>query len=134
MNFSHHSVEQNMNNKTIGDRIQEERVKRGVELKDLADKVGVTDSTIWYWENKECNPKPNNLHKLKETLDLEDGLFEKNGAPENRVLRQAKQVIEDVRDHMRYHDCQHYPPDDCCTACHVKREIEILDYLINEEQ
>ena len=43
------------NPKTIGEHIRKRRMDLGLEQKEVARIIGVTESTIWNWENG-CNP------------------------------------------------------------------------------
>ena len=40
----------------IGDHLRKARVERGLEQKDLANILGVTESCIWLWENHRSAP------------------------------------------------------------------------------
>lgn len=40
----------------IGDHIRKARIERGMEQKDLASILGVTESCVWLWENHRSAP------------------------------------------------------------------------------
>jgi len=40
----------------IGDHVRKARIKRGLEQKDLANILGVTESCIWLWESHRSAP------------------------------------------------------------------------------
>ena len=40
----------------IGDHVRKARIERGLEQKDLANILGVTESCIWLWENHRSGP------------------------------------------------------------------------------
>lgn len=59
----------------FSNRIYTARIKSGLSLRDLADRIGVAPNTIRSWENGSRHPKVESLKKLQEIL----GLFEAEG-------------------------------------------------------
>ena len=49
------------------------RVKKGVDVKPLAKKLGLNPHTIWRWENGERMPKIANLHAVADELGVDVG-------------------------------------------------------------
>lgn len=49
---------------------QEARLKKGLTQRALANKAGVTQSTIFSLENKKTNPTPTTAKKVCEALDV----------------------------------------------------------------
>jgi transcriptional regulator with XRE-family HTH domain len=56
--------------KTIGDRIKEERKRLGLTQLELANKIGVTDRAVSKWEQKEGNPDVGLLPSLSSILGV----------------------------------------------------------------
>ena len=59
-----------MVNLNIGQKIQKYRTQRGLSLRGLAEKTGITASMISQIENNAVNPSINTLKTLAETLDF----------------------------------------------------------------
>jgi transcriptional regulator with XRE-family HTH domain len=56
---------------TIGERIKERRIQKGMTLEELGNKVGVGKSTVRKWETGEIsNIKTDKIEKLSEALNL----------------------------------------------------------------
>ena len=53
-----------MENKIFGQRIKKLRNDKGLSMQELADKLGVTKSSINMWENSSSIPKDNILISL----------------------------------------------------------------------
>ena len=52
---------------TVGDHIRAARVRRRLEQGDVAKIVGVTECTVWNWENhRSCPP----IHRCKQVVDF----------------------------------------------------------------
>lgn len=52
----------------IGDYIREARLSAGLSLKELADKIGVTQASLSRWENNKRIPKITYVEKIDEIL------------------------------------------------------------------
>lgn len=68
---------------STGERIKSRRKELGLTQQQLGDKVGVSGTTLVYWERDENKPKGENLLKLAKVLKttakyLIDGIEEKN--------------------------------------------------------
>ena len=50
----------------IPERITRARIEAGLTPKQLADKMGVSRQSIWYYESGECSPKAPVLAKIAE--------------------------------------------------------------------
>mgnify|MGYP003582250266 CR=1 FL=1 len=48
------------------------RFRRNLTIRELADLVGVHYSLISYWENGKKNPRPHNVKKLCEVLEVSE--------------------------------------------------------------
>lgn len=55
---------------TIGDRIKLHRERRGMTLGELADEVGVSDSTIKFWESGRSDPSLINAISVADVFNL----------------------------------------------------------------
>lgn len=51
--------------KTLGERIRKTRMDRGLYIRELANRLGVTSDTIINWEIRGIKPSAANLKKLK---------------------------------------------------------------------
>ncbi len=54
--------------KTLGERIRKARMDKGLMIKGLAEKIGVTEDTVINWEIRDMKPRGNNMKKLNEIL------------------------------------------------------------------
>ena len=66
--------------------MKEIREKCGITQQELADKLGVTQATISFWETGERYPSPSNLLQLEKLLGVPAGDIIRaiNEAAENR--------------------------------------------------
>ena len=56
--------------KKLGELIFKKRRAKGLEIKDLAKKVGVKEDAAFSWEIGLTQPKPANLDKVEELLEI----------------------------------------------------------------
>ena len=76
-----------MVNLNIGQKIQRYRNQRGLSLRCLAEKTGITASMISQIENNSVNPSINTLKTLAETLDFPlYVLFQEENDPEQELI------------------------------------------------
>lgn len=54
----------------IGRAIKEQRIKRGLTLKELADKLDVEKQYIWRLENGKINMSPDYIDKVLKQLEI----------------------------------------------------------------
>ena len=64
--------------------MRELREKAGLTQGELAERLGVTQSTITYWETGKCYPRPDKLLKLEELL----------GVPAGDIIRAINEAAE----------------------------------------
>lgn len=64
--------------------MRELREKAGLTQGELAERLGVTQSTITYWETGKCYPRPDKLLKL-------EALF---GVPAGDIIRAINEAAE----------------------------------------
>lgn len=50
---------------TFGEKLRRKRIDSGLQIKQLANIIGVTDDTIINWEKRHVSPTYNNLKKLE---------------------------------------------------------------------
>jgi len=50
--------------------LRESRIRRGLSISDVAEQVGVSATSVYYWENDHCRPRDNNLAALCRALKL----------------------------------------------------------------
>ena len=50
--------------------LRDERIKRGLSVADVAEQVGVSQTSIYFWERDHCRPRDGNLAALCRTLKL----------------------------------------------------------------
>jgi DNA-binding XRE family transcriptional regulator len=54
---------------TFGEKLRRKRIDSGLQIKELANIIGVTDDTIINWEKRDVSPASNNLKKIKKWSD-----------------------------------------------------------------
>ena len=64
---------------TLGERIYKLRDSLQLSQKEFAEKIGVSQSSIFYWESGKKEPKLSQLEKIADALEIPvtDLLFEK---------------------------------------------------------
>jgi transcriptional regulator with XRE-family HTH domain len=50
--------------------LRDARIKRGLSVVEVADQVGVSTASIYFWETDHCRPRDVNLTALCRTLKL----------------------------------------------------------------
>ena len=55
---------------TMGDRIEQARSAKGLDVPQLARRIGVKSATLSNWENDRSEPRPEKLIKLAGLLDV----------------------------------------------------------------
>jgi DNA-binding XRE family transcriptional regulator len=50
--------------------LREARIRRGLSVSDVAEQVGVSTASIYFWETDHCRPRDTNLAALCRTLKL----------------------------------------------------------------
>jgi transcriptional regulator with XRE-family HTH domain len=50
--------------------LRDARIKRGLSVAEVAEQVGVSSSSIYFWETDHCRPRDVNLTALCRTLKL----------------------------------------------------------------
>jgi len=50
--------------------LREARIRRGLSVTDVAEQVGVSTASIYFWETDHCRPRDANLAALCRTLKL----------------------------------------------------------------
>lgn len=53
--------------KTIGDHVRAARVSRGLEQREVASLLGVTESTVWNWEDGRSSPP---IHRCQTVIEF----------------------------------------------------------------
>ncbi len=56
--------------KTLGERIRKARMDKGLQIKELARLVGVTEDTVINWEVRGRKPRRKSLRRLKELIEI----------------------------------------------------------------
>lgn len=80
-------------NKTIGGKIKQARVEKGIGREDLAAMLKVTTGTIAHWENGTRTCKPAQLAQLAKVLNKSVGFFFGETPQEGNNLEQVKAEI-----------------------------------------
>ena len=65
---------------TLGDHIRKRRLDLGLLQREVAEEIGVTESTIWNWESNHSSPQLRFMRKIRAFLgynphDTRSGLF-----------------------------------------------------------
>jgi transcriptional regulator with XRE-family HTH domain len=50
--------------------LRDARIKRGLSVAEVAERVGVSSSSIYFWEIDHCRPRSENLSALCKVLKL----------------------------------------------------------------
>jgi transcriptional regulator with XRE-family HTH domain len=50
--------------------LRDARTKRGLSVAEVAEQVGVSSSSIYFWETDHCRPRDKNLSALCKVLKL----------------------------------------------------------------
>lgn len=83
----------------VGARIQQARQMRGLSQEELAERIGVTQTAISYWEKGRRSPDVEDLVGLAEALEIDVGAFFTDASarrPTRAVLRaQASRALLD---------------------------------------
>ncbi|QNU66759.1 helix-turn-helix transcriptional regulator [Ruminiclostridium herbifermentans] len=56
---------------TLGDRIREQRIKKGFTQKQLAELIGAKHNSISDWENNKSKPDSNTIRLLMKALEVD---------------------------------------------------------------
>ncbi len=75
----------------IGARLREVRILRGISLRNLARKVGVSASFISQVEQNKCQPSLETLRKISEVLEVNTSYLLE---PQDYELAPSKEVVE----------------------------------------
>ena len=60
------------NPKNFGEMIRKKRMDLGLTMKELAQKTGVSETTVYYWEIRNRKPYRRTEEKLRTILDLQE--------------------------------------------------------------
>lgn len=58
------------NPKTFGERLRKKRMDKRLAMKDIANRVGVSETTVYNWEIKNRRPYKRTIKNLKSILGL----------------------------------------------------------------
>jgi transcriptional regulator with XRE-family HTH domain len=50
--------------------LRDARIKRGLSVVDVAEQIGVSTASIYFWETDHCRPRAENLNALCKVLKL----------------------------------------------------------------
>jgi DNA-binding XRE family transcriptional regulator len=50
--------------------LRDARIKRGLSVVDVAEQIGVSTASIYFWETDHCRPRTENLSALCKVLKL----------------------------------------------------------------
>ncbi|MGD0949421.1 MAG: helix-turn-helix transcriptional regulator [Candidatus Binatia bacterium] len=54
--------------KTLGDHLRRKRVELGLLQREVAEKLGVSEASVWQWESNQTKPKPCLLPRIIDFL------------------------------------------------------------------
>ncbi len=82
----------------LGERIAQARQLAGLTQKQLAEKLGVTQRVVTYWEREAVGLRADQLASLAEALDVSSDYFlgRKDKRRENGPVGRARKTFEDV--------------------------------------
>jgi DNA-binding XRE family transcriptional regulator len=55
---------------SLSQHLRNARVERGLSVAEVAEQVGVSSSSIYFWETDHCRPRDENLSALCKVLKL----------------------------------------------------------------
>ena len=70
INLHEYSPKYPKNPKTFGELLRKKRMDKRLTMKDIAGKLGVTETTVYNWEIRNKKPYRKTREKLKTILDL----------------------------------------------------------------
>jgi len=89
---------------SVGKRVREARLRRGLTLREVAAKAGITTSALSQLERDQFNPTLGTLKALATALDITIGsLFTPATAPDRVVVRPAERKRLSPRQGITYH-------------------------------
>ena len=50
--------------------IRDTRIQRGLSVAEVAERVGVSEASVYFWERDHCRPRDENLSALCKVLKL----------------------------------------------------------------
>jgi DNA-binding transcriptional regulator YiaG len=59
--------------KTLGERIRKARMDKGLMIKGLAEKIGVTEDTVINWEIRDMKPQGKSMGRVREFIEGKQG-------------------------------------------------------------
>lgn len=82
----------------LGERIAQARQEAGLTQKQLAEKLGVTQRVVTYWEREAVGLRADQLASLAEALEVSSDYFlgRKNSRRGNGPAGRAKKTFEEV--------------------------------------
>ena len=80
---------------TKGERIRAARIKQGLTLEQVANRLGITPTGIVQWEQNRRNPKLSTLQKIARALDI-DVMELIDESEKDNYIRLPKQTDEIV--------------------------------------
>ena len=60
----------NLRKPILARHLRDARIKRGLSVSEVAEQVGVSESSIYFWETDHCRPREANLSALCKVLKL----------------------------------------------------------------
>ena len=63
------------NPQNFGQRLRKKRMDLGLTIRGVAEKVGVSETTVYNWEIRNTRPYRRTEEKLKAILDLTEEIF-----------------------------------------------------------
>lgn len=80
---------------TLGDRIREQRLKKGLTQRQLAEMIGVKHNSISDWENNKSEPDSNTIKLLMKALDVDANSLLGWNDTEN-IKSEAKKLSDEI--------------------------------------
>ncbi len=78
---------------TLGDRIREHRIKRGLTQKQLAELIGAKHNSVSDWENNKNKPDSNTIKLLMMALDVDANSL--LGCDDKEIIKSDAQRLAD---------------------------------------
>jgi transcriptional regulator with XRE-family HTH domain len=111
---------------TIGNRIKILRTEKGINQRQLAEKLGIEPPSVNQWESGKTIPSAKSLTELCNILNT-TGKYILYGADNGEVLGNISEKISEVDEFKFLKDACHY-----LDGCSVKERKRIISFIISK--
>lgn len=113
---------------TTGDKIKYYRKKEDLTMKELADKIGVAESTISYWESGKSSPRMDKVEKMSHIFNIDPSVLVFGDEPtasnttkwDDETLEMLEEVHKTPELRMLFKATKNLSPED------IKKTVEMI--------